>query len=611
MYNNLIYFLVAIFLFSMDSVPKEPLLTLWQAALVYAALMFGYRWVCRHSYTALRQGSATEYFRTEKKLSVVALLLYGVALYFCDIKYYLELLSLGGKIPALTNIIGLGFFVGFLSLMWSQGCASYWEIFGGEKDRKGFVFSNIKSNLPIVLPWILFSLTTDFVLLLPMPWLHGILKTAWGDFVFFLLFFLFVLLLLPPLVQKLWRCRPLPAGELREHLDQFCRSQNFSAKYFVWPLMEGRAMTAGVMGLVPGMRYILLTPAIIDAMDRQELDAIMAHEIAHAKKNHILLYFCLILGFSLVAGFLAEPFLYFVLGFDVLINLMVGQTTSPETIVSIVGGVPLLVFVVIYFRFFFGFFMRNFERQADLYTIAVMGSATPLISAFKKISFYTGTDQKESNWHHFGIGERIDCLKNAERSPDGVARHDGKMRRCLVAYFVFLALVVGAGNLLSKENLEHKYKEKYTEAVLYHNAEQEPDNPLWPRLLGDMMFSRQMDSGAIVFYRRALALDKNDPEILNNLAWLLITTGDETLRDPEEALDLARTAAIITPYGHILDTLATAYWATGLTELGIQTELVAMQRDPQKADYYRLRIRLFQRQSYQESFPVHSQQVNK
>lgn len=609
MYNNLIYFLVAIFLFSLDSVPKEAFLSIWQAWFVYIALIFSFSMVCRRSYSRLRQGNSTEYFKIEKKLSILALIFYAGVLYFCDIKYYLEVLSLGGKSPALANIVGLGFFVVFLSLMWGQGCASYWEMFGGQKSKARFIVSNIKSNLPIVLPWVIFSLATDFVMLLPIPWLHEILKTAWGDFVFFLLFFLFVLILLPPLVQRLWRCRPLPAGELREHLDEFCQRQNFSAKYFIWPLMEGRAMTAGVMGLVPGLRYILLTPAIIEAMDRQELDAIMAHEIAHAKKGHIFLYFCLILGFSLIAGFLAEPLLYFVLSFDVLLNIMVRQTTSPETIVSIVGGVPLLAFVIIYFRFFFGFFMRNFERQADLYTIGVMGSAAPLISAFAKISLYTGTDRKESNWHHFGVGERIDCLQKAEQFPEDVRRHDKKMKLCLVAYFVFLVLVVVAGNFLSKADLEHRYKEKYTESVLYYHAGEEPNNPLWPRLIGDMMYGRKMDSEAVVFYRKALELDGNDPEVLNNLAWLLITSGDKTLRNPEEALSLARTASILAPYGHILDTLATAYWATGLTDLAIQTELAAMQKDPEKANYYRLRIRLFQRQTYQESFPVQPQQM--
>ena len=109
---------------------------------------------------------------------------------------------------------------------------------------------------------------------------------------------------------------------------------------------------------------------------------------------------------------------------------------------------------------------------------------------------------------------------------------------------------------------------------------------------------------AMVAYRRALAIDRNNPDILNNLAWLLVTSKDATLRDPEQALSLARTASLIAPRGHILDTLATTYWATGLVDLAVQTERIAMQKDPGGAEYYRLRIQLFLRQSYQESFPV-------
>ena len=54
------------------------------------------------------------------------------------------------------------------------------------------------------------------------------------------------------------------------------------------------------MGIVPGLRYILLTPALIETMSIAEIEAIMAHEIGHVKKFHLLLYVFLITGFSLL-----------------------------------------------------------------------------------------------------------------------------------------------------------------------------------------------------------------------------------------------------------------------------------------------------------------------
>ena len=60
------------------------------------------------------------------------------------------------------------------------------------------------------------------------------------------------------------------------------------------------------MGILPGLRYILLTPALIETMSREELEAVIAHEIGHVKKYHLLLYICLIAGFSLLAGMLGR-----------------------------------------------------------------------------------------------------------------------------------------------------------------------------------------------------------------------------------------------------------------------------------------------------------------
>ncbi len=75
---------------------------------------------------------------------------------------------------------------------------------------------------------------------------------------------------------------------------------------------------------------------------------------------------------------------------------------------------PFLILLLLYFRFIFGYFIRNFERQADLYVIKILGSGRALISAFDRIAGTSGESKKKPNWHHFGIGERIDTLERCE-----------------------------------------------------------------------------------------------------------------------------------------------------------------------------------------------------
>lgn len=601
MYTNLLLFLVAIFLFSVDTVPDTPLLPGWQSLLFFALIIVGYgRFACKlyNSPAAMRSGG---YFKTEKQLSVLALVLYAVTLFCCDPKYYLTLISLGKTMPALVNIAGLLLFVVFLAVMWWAGKSNYEKVFGRSYTTGSFILSNIKANLPIVLPWVILSLLYDLVALLPFSGVKGLASSGWGDLVFYAVFLVFVLLFFPPMVRRLWGCKPLPDGYLKRHLDAFCKTQNFNADFYIWPLFEGRVLTAGVMGIVPGLRYILITPALIETMSLQELEAVMAHEIGHVKKKHLLLYVFLIGGFSLFAGLLAEPLIYFFLGQTWLNGIIIASSIDVEDVVTIVGAVPLLVFLIIYFRFIFGYFIRNFERQADLFSFKAIGDAGPLISAFDKISLLSGNIRNEKNWHHFGIGERIDCLEHAEQDGKLVDRHDRKVRLSLIAYALILLLTVFMVQQLPTETLAERYRENMAETILLQKARQEPDHALWQRLIGDLMINKKMEEQALVAYEKAFSLEPVNPEIMNNLAWLLLTSKNLELRDPFRALTLARAAATLQPKGYILDTLATAYWANSLVEEAVSTAEKAIAADISHKRYYLSQISKFRSISYDET----------
>ncbi len=601
MYTNLLLFLVAIFLFSIDSVPSSPLLPGWQALLLFILLLVGFNRLAVGLFARAKAYRSAGYFQTEKQLSVLALLFFGTGLYVCDCKYYFSLLSLGNRMPALVNFAGLMLFVLFLGIMWRAGQKNYEKIFGRKQSTPRFLLSNIKANLPIVLPWVILSLCYDLFALLPFPGLQKVMGSEWGDLLFFGVFLFFVLIFFPPLVRRLWGCRKIPDGYLKSQLDQFCAKQNFKADYYFWPLFEGRVLTAAVMGIVPGIRYILLTPALIETMSKAEIEAIMAHEIGHVKKFHLLLYVFLILGFSLLVGVLAEPFIYMFLSLDALNQLIAAGGISAETALTLVGSIPLLIFMLIYFRFIFGYFIRNFERQADLFSLATIGNSGALVSAFEKISIMSGNIRDQRNWHHFGIGERIDCLEDAEKNPGQIRRHNQKVRYSLLAYGAVLLLAIVAVRQIPTEVLAQRYQENFAESVLFQKVKQEPDRALWQRLIGDLMLTRKMEEKALKAYQKAYSLEPVNPEIMNNFAWLLLTSENLRLRDPAQALTLARAAAILAPKGHILDTLATAYWANGLVREAVETEKQAAAVDVAQRRFYLAQIIKFTSKTYEES----------
>ena len=116
-YNNLLFFLVAIFLFTMTSGTEAPLLPFLGSLVVVSTLLFIFDRIALRLYAQVTRNGSGAYFATEKRLSLLALLFYAVALFSCDIHHYLTPLSLDERFPSFTNIGGLAFFFLFLLLM--------------------------------------------------------------------------------------------------------------------------------------------------------------------------------------------------------------------------------------------------------------------------------------------------------------------------------------------------------------------------------------------------------------------------------------------------------------------------------------------------------------
>lgn len=601
MYTNLILFLVAIFLFSIDSVPESPFLQPFSALFLFILLLVAFDRIAATFFARTLNNRSSDYFKVEKQLSILALIFFGISIYGCDPKYYLSSIPFAANMPALVNIFGLCLFGLFLGIMWYRARPGYSAVFYREYKTSAFILSNIKTNLPIVLPWIILSLLYDTVALVPYPALQKLVGSEWGDLIFFGVFLCFVLVFFPPLVRRLWGCRKLPDSLLKNQLTAICSKYGFEGDFYLWPLFEGRMITAGVMGIVPGLRYILLTPALLETMSIAEMEAVLAHEIGHVKKKHLLLYVALIGGFSLLAGLLVEPLIYLLLAQDIVSRLIIKSGISAESMLTVVGAAPLLLFLILYFRYIFGYFIRNFERQADLFSLSSMGSGTAMISAFEKIAALSGNIRDEPNWHHFGIGERIDCIEAAEKTPERIKSHNHKVNLSLLIYLTVIVAISFSVRFIPTETLVRQYQENYAEAVLIHKATQEPERAIWQQLLGDLMMGKEMEAQALTAYGKAFSLNPTSPEILNNYAWLLLTSKDLSLRDPFRALTLARSAAAIADKGYILDTLAHAYWANGLIEEAVSTENQAMTVDRGQRRFYLSRIAEFTSRNYEES----------
>ena len=238
-------------------------------------------------------------------------------------------------------------------------------------------------------------------------------------------------------------------------------------------------------------------------------------------------------GYLLLSYVAFDVVLYLIIFIDPVWELIHRSGANQATVASVVFSVFILAVFLVYFRFVFGFFMRNFERQADGYVYTLFDSARPLIATFHKIAFTSGQSADRPNWHHYSIRERIDHLARCELDrglaaaprPQGPPRDRPLPGRHGARRGGRLPAEHGHGRLAPERAPDRS-------TVIERQLEKAPDNPALYALMGDLGFRRKDYAAVQQAYERALALKPDSPSVLNNLAWLYATCEDERFRDP-------------------------------------------------------------------------------
>jgi tetratricopeptide (TPR) repeat protein len=240
--------------------------------------------------------------------------------------------------------------------------------------------------------------------------------------------------------------------------------------------------------------------------------------------------------------------------------------------------------------------MRNFERQADNYVFTLFASARPLISTLRKIALTSGQSPDKPNWHHFSIRERMDNLERCERDRGWIAHHDGLLRRGMAVYMVGMisvglvgySVTLGEGGRKMSGYLAHLEERWVLRAI-----EKAPERPELYSRLGYLYHNGGNYEGAVQAYMESLTVAQENPEALNNLAWLYATCEDARYRDPEQAVYLAEKAVALDTRPHILDTLAESYYVNGQVEEAAAAGTYALRLAEGNRSYYRRQLDKF------------------
>jgi Zn-dependent protease with chaperone function len=501
-------------------------------------------------------------------------------------------------IPTLVAVIFLALFIFYLTVIWGCAYDAYKTLYPSDFSRGTYIWSQISFAIPVLLPWLIISSVYDLIYALPFAGPQKIFATLQGQIFSFAIFLVVLLLVAPAMIQKIWGCKPLHDGGVRTRIEKLCRKAGTKyANILYWPIFGGRMITAAVLGLVKKFRYILVTDALIRVLEPEELDAVIAHEIGHVKKKHLLYYVFFFIGFS-VCMVLADPFFAVLQDFIIYSKSIYRfvTTTSPYwtyMITNLINLTLMILSFLIFFRFIFGYFMRNFERQADGYVYALFDTARPLIRTLEKIAIYSGQPPDRPNWHHYSINERIAYLEMCEADRTAITRHNRKLWKGIAIYLAGVILVVSIS--LNFAETGAKLSNHQKKKAIISELEQRPDSPVLYKILGDIYYSSKNYILVKEAYEKSISLEPNNPETLNSLAWLYVTCPDEDLRNPFRGLRLAEKAIQLSKAAHIFDTLAESYFVNSMYQKAVVAETRALELVKGDRSYYEKQLEKFKK----------------
>ena len=569
MYNQLIYFIVVLLLFGVQRQTGKAPAPNWPDTIYIAALFCFFVFYCHKTFEKIRKAAdrgvplpvlTRAHFRAQTLLSVTAIGFLAVYLYGFNLGLYLRVIPGYDRYTTISGIAGLVIFLLHLAVIWFWAHPTYQIVFGSRVSRKDFIKGQLSFASVILVPWFLISAAADLLQFIKMP---SFMASSFGQILLITVTLVGFVLFGPWLIIRMWGCEALPHDHVKEELERFCSDHDFrTGGLLLWSVFGSEMLTAGVVGILPGLRYILITSGLLRTLNITELKAVVAHEMGHVRKKHMLVFVLLLILFIEFAYAFSDTLTLLALSNRTIFSWSAVLGDSAESVYSIFSALVLIVLMVLYFRFIFGYFLRNSERQADLYGMELVGDPQPLISSLEKIAFRSGRIEDLPSWHHFSIRQRIDFLVEAFKDRNIIRRHNRKLYGSVLIFTVAVLGLLMVNWRANEAGLARNLSIEVDLRALEQRISREPGNVHYLGAYGTLLYEKGRYSEAETVYRAALTHDPENATVLNNLAWLY-ATGPSPFRNPHEALDLALRAVDISSAPIFLDTLAEAYFING------------------------------------------------
>jgi Zn-dependent protease with chaperone function len=280
--------------------------------------------------------------------------------------------------------------------------------------RGRYVVQQLRLHILLLLVPLLTILTVVEAIRLGFDQLPAGAVPAWTVDVVSLGAGLLVFVFAPLLARLVLTVEPLEAGAIHDDLEEMCRRHGVRVRRFLLWRTDGSMINAAVMGLVPPLRYVMMTDALVQTMSREQVRAVMAHELGHVRRHHMPWLVASLFALLLLASVLVS--------LPLLAMDRLGVRWDETHVVWLDGaataGAAILALIA------FGWVSRRYERQADTFAVQHLSglgaeetpsAPRPVITAEAILAMHgaldavarlNSVDPQRRSWRHGSIAWR-------------------------------------------------------------------------------------------------------------------------------------------------------------------------------------------------------------
>src|SRR5262245_621907 len=258
------------------------------------------------------------------------------------------------------------------------------------EERFGFNTTTVKT-------WILDRIKGLLLaVLLGYPLLALVLKTiewngaswwVWAAVVV-ITFQLLLVVVAPAIIMPLFnKFTPLAEGDLRERLFALAQRIDFPARSI--EVMDGSKRSRHSNAFFTGFgrfRKIVLFDTLIAQLTELEAESVLAHEIGHYKKRHVVKLLGvsiagIVMAFAAIAWLARQQWFYRAFGFEYQGGFAAASLVPALLLFALLAGT-----ITFWLSPLIHIWSRYFEYEADAFAAATMGETQSLIQALRKLS---------------------------------------------------------------------------------------------------------------------------------------------------------------------------------------------------------------------------------